>query len=106
MVKDRLVNLWRKIGNKHKKQALLMALIAWIGVMLIFATYYFPDSFTVTEGEVSPETIEAHQTVTFEDTQKTEASRAAAAEKVGDIYVFDSTVVERQTVQINQLFKV
>lgn len=106
MVKDRLVNLWSKIGNIQKKQALIMALIALIGVMLIFATYYFPDSFTVTEGEVSPETIEAHQTVTFEDTQKTEASRAAAAEKVGDIYVFDSTVIERQTVQINQLFKV
>ncbi|HCP15115.1 MAG TPA: phosphohydrolase [Peptococcaceae bacterium] len=105
MVKDRLAEFWSDMGKDPKKRIWILAIVALIGVLVIFATYYLPESFSVAEGEVSPETIEAHQTITFEDTQKTEASRKAAAEKVGDIYVFDSTVIERQTAQISQLFK-
>lgn len=105
MVKDRLAEFWSDMGKDPKKRIWILAIVALIGVLVIFATYYLPESFSVAEGEVSPETIEAHQTITFEDTQKTEASRQAAAEKVGDIYVFDSTVIERQSAQINQLFK-
>lgn len=106
MVKDKLLQLRQSINNDPRKRLLSLAVITWLCVIVIFLTYYLPESFFVTEGQISPATIEARQTVTFEDTIKTEANRQLAAERIGDIYVFDSTVIDRQTNQINQIFKV
>lgn len=85
--------------------AMLWGLITLAGVLVIFSSYYLPGNFFVSEGEVSQATIEADKSVTYEDTAKTEANRQAAAEKVGDIFVFDSAVLEGQVDQLNQLFK-
>jgi len=106
MIKDKLLEIYQNINKDIRKRLLFLAAFTCIGVMIIFASYYLPESFFVVEGQVSPATIEARQTVTFEDTAKTEANRQLAASKVGDIYVFDSTVIERQNKQIEQIFKV
>lgn len=106
MLKDKLLQVYQNINADTRKRLLFLAVLTFLGVVIIFTSYYFPENFFVTEGQVSPATIEARQTVTFEDTVKTEANRRLAASKIGDIYVFDSTVIERQSNQINQIFKV
>ena len=84
--------------------ALLWGTITLGGVLGIFSSYYTVHNFFFVEGEVSNITIEADRSVTYEDTAKTEENRHAAADRVGDIFVFDSSVLEGQTGQISQLF--
>ena len=85
--------------------AVLWGSITLAGVLGIFYSYYFVNNFFFVEGEVSDVTIEADKSVTYEDTARTEANRQSAAERVGDIYVFDSAVLEGQVDQLNQLFR-
>ncbi len=105
-MKESLTKLFEGKGLTAKQRILVWGLVTLIGVMIIFATYYLPESFSVEEGDISPATIEARQTVTYEDKAKTEANRKAAEDKVGDIYVFDTARLDSQVSQMDQIFKV
>ena len=105
-MKEKLAKLFEGKGLTVKQRILVWGAITLVGVMIIFATYYLPESFSVEEGDISPATIEARQTVTYEDKAKTEANRKAAEDRVGDIYVFDTSRLDSQVSQIEQIFKV
>lgn len=104
MVKEGLERFSAYLHQSQKRRLGFVGTLTCLAILGIFASYYVPESFFVTEGQISPATIEARQTVTFEDTLKTTANREAAADRVGDIYVFDSTVVEKITLEIGGLF--
>ncbi|MCL1849316.1 MAG: HDIG domain-containing protein [Clostridiales bacterium] len=76
------------------------------GAMGIFSSYYLTHNLFFVEGEVSAFTIEADKSVTYEDAARTEANRHAAADRVSDIYVFDTSILEGQVAQLDQLFTV
>jgi putative nucleotidyltransferase with HDIG domain len=99
-------NKSRRAGRQVSsvRRAVFWNIVALVGVVAIFMSYYLPENFFVTEGQISPATIEADKSVTYEDTARTEANRRAAAERVGDIFVFDTAVLERQVDQVDQIF--
>lgn len=105
-MKEKLAKFFEGKGMSARQRLLLWGAITLLGVMVIFATYYLPESFSVEEGDISPATIEARQTVTYEDKAKTEANRKAAQDRVGDIYVFDTSRLDSQISQIEQIFQV
>lgn len=78
--------------------------LLFLGMLAVFALHFIPDKYPVKAGQVSPTTIRASQDFTFEDPQKTEERKKAAADSVGDVYVLDKTVMIKMEEQINQVF--
>jgi putative nucleotidyltransferase with HDIG domain len=86
----------------RKTQRVLWALFFLLGVLIIYMTYFVVDRLEVTEGEVSPNTIEASRTIIFEDVRKTEENRQNAADRVNDIYVLDQEIIPNQEKAIEE----
>ena len=88
-----------------KINGVMWGIITLAGVLGIFSSYHLTHTYYLVEGKVSDVAIEADKSVTYEDSAKTEENRREAAERVSDIFVFDSSVLESQVDQINYLFR-
>ncbi len=77
---------WERRRNRVILPVIAVALIA---VPLVIQT----PPVGVSEGEPAPRTFRANRTVQFVDEAATEAARAAAAESVEPVYVFDASVL-------------
>ena len=77
---------WERRRNRIILPFIAVALIA---VPLVIQT----PPVGVSEGEPAPRTFRANRTVQFVDEAATEAARAAAAESVEPVYVFDASVL-------------
>lgn len=77
----------------------------FLGILSIFALHFFPDNLPVQEGQVSPKTIKAPQTITFEDTKKTEERRRLAEERIEEVYLLDGSVLMKMEEELSQVFE-
>ncbi|HHX96637.1 MAG TPA: HDIG domain-containing protein [Clostridia bacterium] len=77
----------------------------FLGILSIFALHFFPDNLPVHEGQVSPKTIKAPQTITFEDTKKTEERRRLAEERIEEVYLLDGSVLMKMEEELSQVFE-
>ena len=66
---------------------------------------FFPDNLPVQEGQVSPKTIKAPQTITFEDTKKTEERRRLAEERIEEVYLLDGSALMKMEEELSQVFE-
>lgn len=53
-MKEKLAKFFEGKGMSARQRLLLWGAITLLGVMVIFATYYLPESFSVEEGDISP----------------------------------------------------
>lgn len=86
-----------EITNSFWKQTKVKD-IAWMAVLLlsilgIFIIHFVPQKYSLKEGQISPTTIKASQTITFEDSKKTAERKLIAAESVQDVYVINTQVM-------------
>jgi putative nucleotidyltransferase with HDIG domain len=72
--------------------------------MAVFAVHYMPKEQVIKAGQVSPSTIKAPQTLTFEDPKKTAERKQAARDSVGEVYVLDRKVMKDMEDSIEQVF--
>ncbi|MGI6144692.1 MAG: HDIG domain-containing protein [Clostridia bacterium] len=75
-----------------------------MGILCIFALHFLPDDLPVKEGQVSPTTIKAPQTITFEDTKKTAERRKQAEERIEEVYVLDSGILASMDQDLKNCF--
>ena len=82
-----------KTWNNQRIKKIGWYTVFFIGILLIFATHFLPDDLPVKEGQVSPTTIKASETITFEDTEKTAERRKLAEERIEEVYILDSSIL-------------
>ena len=58
----------------------------------------------VKEGQVSPKTIKAPQTITFEDTTKTAERRKIAEERIEEVYLLDRSILMQMEQELEKNF--
>lgn len=103
-VKGRLTDNIEGLWSKKKLRKILFYALFFLAILGIFATHYFPQKYPVAEGEVSPSTIRASQTITFEDAKKTAERKKEAADKIGEVYVVDKKVLSDLEDQISSFY--
>lgn len=95
-LRDRVMNTAGVLTNIFRSQRARRAgavLFFFVVLTFLMSVELFPRSVNLTAGQPSPSTIKAPQTVTFEDTVKTNEARRQAAAEVPRHYDFDPQVV-------------
>lgn len=103
-MKGRLTNSIGGIFGKKKLRKIIWYTLFLLAILGIFATHYLPEKYPVAEGQVSPSTIRAFQTITFEDTKKTEERRQEAADRISEVYTVDKGIIEDLEDQIRNFY--
>lgn len=85
---DKLNSLWHSAEAK-----ILLGVFLFIALFVSVAVGILPAQYELEEGQISPDTIYAARSVI--DQEATSLARAAAAEQVEDVYLFDSAVEGR-----------
>jgi len=103
-VKDRLTGNIEGLKGKKKLRKIFWYALFFLAILSIFATHYLPEKYPVAEGQVSPSTIRASQTITFEDVKKTAERKQQAMDRVGEVYTVDKSVLPELEAQINDYY--
>lgn len=103
-MKGRLTNNIEGLWSKKKLRKTIWYIVFFLAILGIFATHYLPEKYPIAEAEVSPSTIRASQTITFEDAKKTAERKKEAADKIGEVYVVDKKVIVDLEDQISNFY--
>ena len=76
----------------------------FLGILIIFAVHFLPKDLPVQEGQVSPATIKASQTITFEDTRKTAERKKQAEERIKEVYILDRSILAQMEQDLKNCF--
>ncbi|HHY06650.1 MAG TPA: HDIG domain-containing protein [Clostridia bacterium] len=79
-------------------------IVLFLGILSIFALHFLPNDLPVKEGQVSPKTIKAPQTITFEDTTKTAERRKIAEERIEEVYLLDRSILMQMEQELEKNF--
>ena len=93
------------LQNRRVKKSFWF-LAFFLGILIIFAVHFLPEDLPVKEGEVSPTTIKASQTITIEDAAKTAERKKQAEENIKEIYILDRSILTRMEQSLNDSFTV
>lgn len=88
--------LFRETGSvfkNHRLKKISLFFAFFLGILIIFAVHFLPEDLPVQEGQVSPTTIKASQTITFEDTAKTAERKKQAEQNIKEVYVLDRSII-------------
>lgn len=90
-------------GNRRVRN-IVSFLAFFLGILIIFAIHFLPEDLPVQEGQVSPRTIKAPQTKTFEDTAKTAERKKQAEDNIKEVYILDRSVLTKMEQTVNDRF--
>lgn len=93
------------LQNRRVKKSFWF-LTFFLGILIIFAVHFLPEDLPVREGEVSPTTIKASQTITIEDSVKTAERKKQAEENIKEIYILDRSILTRMEQSLDDSFTV
>lgn len=97
----------KKVGsiwNNRRIKKIVWFTSFFLGILGIFALHFIPEDLPVKEGQVSPATIKAPQTITFEDTKKTAERKKLAEGRIEEVYVLDGSILEKMEQDVNNCF--
>lgn len=100
-IKDNKICKFFKNSSKYRR--MLYITVFTIMVVALISGSMIPNVIDLTEGDVSPVTIEADRYLSFIDPEATEIKKAELANKVNTVYSLDSSVTENYSEQLDNL---
>ncbi len=98
---------FKKEGRLRKNRKLWLNLwlfLFFIGLVGVFVIHFMSEEYSLQVDTVSPNTIKATRTITFEDEKQTEEMKQQAAEGVGEVYVLDTAALLEMEEEIGNVF--
>ncbi len=92
-MKDKISTITNGVWKQGKVKNTAWMIVLLLGILGIFIIHFVPPKYSLKEGQISPTTIKASQTITYEDSKKTAERKLMAAESVEDIYVINTQVM-------------
>lgn len=103
---ERQLTAWRRRFERLDRRLFLALLLSLtlLAMWLPAASAYFSSQFDLRPGDVADELVRAPRTITYENAEETVRRQEQAAEAVGDVYAYDSTVLPKAVQSIGAFF--